>query len=203
MALSKKFLRFLFLSCCFCLSGCLTPIKNNAPTHYIFNSIPQTVVTKKTQPLTLLVRTPQANTTYNSTQMAYVSEKYQLAYFAKNRWAAPPTQMLLPLIIQTLQNTHAYQAIVTSYTNVKTNLILDTQLLQLQQEFTQTSSQVRLVMRAQLINLEKNRVVATQEFLILEPATANNPQAGVAATNRAVNKFLQELAIFCVKNLEN
>ena len=36
-----------------------------------------------------------------TTQMAYSTEAYQIAYFAKNEWAETPSQMIQPLIVKT------------------------------------------------------------------------------------------------------
>lgn len=181
------------------LTGCFGGAGETATT-YMINTVPSSVVKAKRSSSVLLVRMPQANTAYNTTQMAYMTNNYQLSYFVKNRWAATPPQMLLPLMVQTLQNTRAFRAVIPSTTTGNASLVLDTQLIQLQQEFSGQSSQIHLVMRAQLSNGNTQHIIATKEFNIVEPTTANNPYAGVAATNQAVSRFLQQLAVFCVRH---
>jgi len=181
------------------LAGCLTTVDSEISNNYLITSIPD-IKTTKTQPLILSVRTPQTNYAYNSTQMAYATEGYKINYFAKNSWAATPSQMLLPLMVQTLQNTQAFSAVIPQSVYGHTDLILDTQILQLQQDFTQQTGQLHLVIRAQLSNVNSQRILATQEFIVTEPIAKNNPSAGVTAANRATNKFLQQLAEFVITN---
>src|ERR1700722_1356039 len=55
---------------------------------------------------TLFVGMPQAIAPYDSTKMVYSQRRNELCYFAENRWVASPPQMMLPLIIQSVRNTH-------------------------------------------------------------------------------------------------
>lgn len=191
--------RLIILSLTLPLAGCFSTI-NTEPNNYTLSSVPS-VITKKRSSDVLLINLPQTNSAYDTVQMAYMKNQYQLSYFAKNCWASPPSQMLLPLMVQTLQNTHAFRAVVPQSVAGHVDLVLDTQLVQLQQEFFDKTSQIHLVMRAQLINVNTQHIVATKEFNIIETAMANNPYAGAVAANHAVNKFLQQLAIFCVNKI--
>lgn len=190
--------RLIILSLLLPLAGCFSTV-GTEPNNYTLSSAPS-VITKKSSSAVLLVNMPQTNSAYDTVQMAYMKNPYQLSYFAKNRWAATPSQMLLPLMVQTLQNTHAYRAVVPQSVIGHVDLVLDTQLVQLQQEFFGKTSQIHLVMRAQLININTQRIMATKEFNIIEATTANNPYAGVVAADRAVSKFLQQLALFCISH---
>lgn len=144
---------------------------------------------------------PESNAVYNTTDMAYTTEPYQVAYFANNGWAETPAKMLQPLIVQALQSTHYFKAIGTSIISTRYDMILTTQLLQLQQDFTNKNvrSQVHLVLRAQLINAATGRVIAARQFSAVEAAPTNNPYGGVIAANRAASVVMEELAAFCLR----
>lgn len=196
-------MRYLILSCIgFILSGCSLLFPPAAPKLYTFDVNPQPIRSSGMQ-VTLLVTAPHANGVYNTSQMVYSTKPYQIGYFAKNRWAATPPQMLQPLIIQTLQRTHRFSVIGTDSSARKYDYILNTQLLELQQDFINPqTSEVHLVLRAQLINVSSNnRVMATRQFTVVVPAPEPNPYGGVIATNLAVNDVLQQLARFCIDTL--
>lgn len=190
--------QLIILSLLLPLTGCFSTV-GTEPNNYTLSSAPS-VITKKRSSAVLSVNMPQANSAYDTVQMVYMKNPYQLSYFAKNQWATTPSQMLQPLIVQTLQNTYAFRAVVPQPVIGHVDLVLATQLAQLQQEFFGHASQIHLVMRAQLINVNTQRIMATKEFNIIEPTTANNPHAGVVAADRAVSKFLQQLAVFCISN---
>ena len=103
----------LLLLCTFSLTACLSPIKKIDKSTYTFSpsiAEPQhaSVIQK-----TLLINIPTTSAAYNTTQMVYSQQPYQLNYFAKNSWVDSPPQMLQPLLVQTLQHSfHAVCAIV-------------------------------------------------------------------------------------------
>lgn len=188
----------------FLLPGCslLSPIKAEPVTTYVINTIPDAVSSRSTSAATLLVASPETAPVYNTADMAYSTQPYQIAYFAKNRWAATPGQMLQPLIVRSLQKTHYFCAVITTSTRGHYNYLLNTQILELQQYFQgaaqgQTSC-VRLVIQAQVVNAANNQVIATKQFTATEFAPQNTPYGGVVAANKATAHLLNPLVNFCI-----
>jgi len=197
--------RYALLFICFIslLSGCtlFSPVKTTSETKYVLNANPKPVTKKSKHPLSLLVTPMTTTAMYNTSGMAYTMGHYELNYFSKNQWAEPPASMLQLLIVQTLQRTHYFNA-VNAFTSIgHDDVALNTQLIQLQQEFFSQSSIVHLVVRAQLVNLNTHQTIATQQFSIHEYAPQNTPYGGVVATNQASAKLLKQLAVFCLKML--
>jgi cholesterol transport system auxiliary component len=192
---------FLLLS----LSACslFSPVPGKTTNTYLLSAVPSaTNIKKNKSTLILLVAPVQSLPAYNTNAIAYTTKPYQLAYFANNHWAATPAQMLQPLIIQTLQNTHYFSAVISATVNSHYDRVLHTQLLQLQQDFTQHPSVIRLTLQAQLVNATTNQVIDTKEISITEPAIDNNPYSGVIAANKAVVSALQKLMGFCLANTQ-
>ncbi|MGC2520270.1 MAG: ABC-type transport auxiliary lipoprotein family protein, partial [Burkholderiales bacterium] len=148
--------------------------------------------------LVLLVSTPQARPGFDTAQIAYVRQAHELDYFAKSRWADTPSRMLAPLLAQALEQTRGFQSVVESASAVASDLRLDTELIRLQQDFATTPSQVRLTLRAQLVDVRGRRVIAAREFDEVESAPNENAYGGVIAANRALQRVLKQLADFCV-----
>lgn len=182
------------------LNGCgLKPVAYSATKTYTLNPAIPTITAKSGQ-LTLLVDTPKASQAFADTQMAYIDKPYQLAYFSYHEWAATPAQMLQPLLMQTIQNTGHFQAVITNANQARYDLVLNTRILNMQQVFLQKPSQFQLSIQAQLINNDSHRVIATQQFTIIEPAPTDSPYGGVIAANQATGKILQQLTHFCLMN---
>ena len=183
------------------LFGCLSPVQVEPSTTYVLSSKPHMAVKKSINKINLLVAPMDTATIYNTDQIAYTSHPYQVAYFAKSYWAAKPAKMLQSLIIQSLQDTHYFHAVNASPAMGKYDFILVTQLVQLQQDFLSQPSLLRLTVRAQLINARNNSIVATKQFSVIEPTVQNTPYGGVQAANKAVNKVLRQIGLFCMNTI--
>src|SRR3990167_2910530 len=185
------------------LAGCsLGPLHMEPETTYMIDTLPQHVTTRKPQGINILVMLPETAPAYNTTQMAYTIKPYQVAYFGKNRFAETHAQMLHPLIVQTLQKTNFFHAVIMLPTMGRYQFILNTRILQLQQNFTHRPPAVELIVLAQLSQVETNQVIATQLFSIHEPIIYRTPYGGVLAANHATEKLLRELALFCLKKIQ-
>jgi len=146
---------------------------------------------------TMLVATPEARPGYDSRRMVYTKRPHELEYFTQNQWVDSPARMLTPLLMQALEKSGKYRAVVSSRSLVAADLKLETEIIRLQHEFTTRPSQIHLTVRAQLTDIQGKRVLASREFNIVEPSTSEDPYGGVLATNRAVKTLLQQLAAFC------
>jgi len=196
-----KIVYVILLSCILMmLTACsiFKPVQDTPSSTFLLTASELNIPTAKPSQLTLLVGQPKAIQAYNTKRMAYVGKPYELAYFSENRWADTPVEMLQPLIVQAMQNTKHFRAVVAAPFVGRNDILLNTQLLQLQQEFLQHPSQVRLALRAQLIDSSKRTVIATKLFTIIVPAQQDTPYGGVVAANQAVAELLKQLTSFCV-----
>ncbi|MDX1698228.1 MAG: hypothetical protein R3308_08065, partial [Thiohalobacterales bacterium] len=74
---------------------------------------------------------------------------------------------------------------------------LDSELIHFHQDFTVRPSEVRITLRAQLVGLDNNRVIASRLIDLREAADSEDAYGGVQAANRASTRLLGELAQFC------
>jgi cholesterol transport system auxiliary component len=186
--------------CLVVLSGCalFSPVKVNT-TKNVLNAIPLDLPSENAHSATLLVMIPETAPVYATTQMAYTTRAYQIAYFGQNVWAETPSQMIQPLILKTLRNTHYFREILSPPHIGPHTFALRVEILELMQDFTSEPAMLRLTMRFYLIREETNQVIATNELSMREPMSERNPYAGVVAANEAMAKFLRELAKFVVE----
>ena len=148
---------------------------------------------------TLIVSATRAAAGFDSAQIVYRRQASEIEYFANHQWVEPPSQMLGPLIRRAVERTGAYRAVLQAPTGVAGQLRLDTELVRLQQEFFSSPSRVRLTLHAVLIDTTTRRVVAWRTSDASVPVARDDPRAGVAAAQQAVQQVMLDLAAFCAE----
>ena len=176
----------------------LTPEADNAST-YVLEASPAAGAPRPKRDLVLEVSVPRARPGFDTPQMAYTQRTNALEYFARNRWADTPARMLAPLLAQALDRSGAFRAVVQAPSLAAAELRLETELVRLQQDFSAKPSRVRFTLRAQLIDADARRVLASAEFDETEVAPSDDPYGGVIAANRALGRLLERLAQFCAE----
>lgn len=182
------------------LSSCsiFPPVKTDNYTSYVINTVPD-VTRQSSGHKTLYVSQVAANPFYDTNEMAYSTQPYQVDYFAKNKWSEPPAKMLRPLIIQSLQNTKHFHAVTSTTSSVSYDYILNVKLIELRQLFICKSSFVILKINAEIINARSGKIIASRRFVIRKSVRYLSPFGGVVAINKAVEEMLKELDHFCMK----
>ncbi|MEN9460474.1 MAG: hypothetical protein RIS84_494 [Pseudomonadota bacterium] len=197
-----RVLKTLFMIHCLSLSACsLIPSEDTPMAQYIFE-LP-TMPTGKARATTkiLQVAMPQATAGFDSQGMTYTRRPAQLERYNKSQWVDTPAHMLLPLLVRSLEASAQYQAVLSANTsNLAGEIRVDTEILQLQQEFiSQQASRVRVVLRVQIFDLVEHKVLATQVFELSETAPSEDAQGYVLATNQALSKWLPVFQAFVNK----
>ena len=182
------------------LAGCaLVPAADPPMTASLLDQVPADVPRRAATGATLLVLPPLARPAIDSTQMAYTLRPHHLAYFAQNQWAETPPQMLQPLLVRTLEATGAFRAVLTTSPTGSDTLALQTEIVDLVQDFSSEPPVLRFSLRARLAN--DSRALATKEITVRETMQQKTPYAGVVAANAAVAQALRQLAGFVLENV--
>jgi cholesterol transport system auxiliary component len=187
-------------------SGCsiLDPAASTAPVNFYALDLAGSKLAAAARPApqgapTLIVTPPRAAAGFGSQRIIYIRQAHQLEYFAFSEWIDTPARMLSPLILAAARNTGAFSAVVHAPTSASADLRLDTEVLQLQQEFFGEPSQVRFALRTDLVEEGSRRIIASREFVAVAPASPATPYGGVVAANQAVHSVLESLAAFCME----
>lgn len=185
------------------LSGCglSTPVQLNELRTYTLNSVqPTSQASRHKSSRTLLISLPIPDPGYASNAMIYEPIPFDLRHFADHQWAAPPAQMLMPLLAQAVSNQGYFKSVMTTPFVGVYNYRLDSRLIALNQSFLQPQSRVRLVMQETLTNNSTNQVIASQRFSMTVPAPGNDPYSGVVAANQAARVVTGQIARWVVKH---
>lgn len=189
-----------------CACSLLRPATAPATTFYSLSNTPQSAsvasqalptpaITAPKAP-TLLINPIHAAAGFDSPRIIYLREPNKLEYFALSQWVDPPARMLGPLLAAAIEKTGAFRAVVLMPGAASGELRLDTDIVRLQHEFQTRPSQVRLTLRATLVDDKTRRVLAWQAFEAIEPASSEDAYGGVLAANRAVQRVADQMAGF-------
>lgn len=184
----------LLLGACTGLSQPQVPSQNI----YVLEAQPAIKPVPARRNLVLALTPPRSRPGFDTAQIAYVQQPYELSYFVTARWAAAPARMLEPLLLQALEQTGGFRAVVQAAGAVPADVILDIELIRLQHNFDTRPSRVQLALRAQLIDVRGKRVLAARLFDESEKAGSDDVYGGVSAANRLVQRVLEQLSGFAV-----
>ncbi|MCC6611719.1 MAG: membrane integrity-associated transporter subunit PqiC [Burkholderiales bacterium] len=187
--------------CAALLGGCagMPSPQSEAPATFLLDARPAENPSRNQRDLVLAVGVPRARAGYDSPQIAFLSRPFELEYFAQSRWVDTPARMLAPLFTLALAHSGGFRTVVQAPSGVPADLRLDTELVRLQQDFRTHPSRVELSLRAQLVDLRSNRVLAEMQFDEAESAPSEDAYGGVIAANRALQRMLARLVDFCVE----
>ncbi len=190
----------LLLSACWTIIAC-SPIQNAISDQYKLETFSAKKKAVKQTSRSLLISQPDAIAGYQTEQMLYIDKPFELSNFAHSAWISSPANMLYPLITQSLQHSHYFYAVASGPNADKTDYRLDTQLIELQQNFLTKPSVVELVANVVLTHIEDNRVVSS--LIIRERVTCleDTPYGGVVAANRATSAFTARLTDFVIERV--
>ena len=183
------------------LGGCtLGPGERKAPNTYLLDpelSLNPAPGNSSVTPLgTLLVGAPRAQPGFDTVRMAYLLRPHEVSYYAFNQWADAPGRMLMRLLVQTMERTRLWSAVLQAPGPVLADYRLDCDNLVLEQEFFSKPSRVRLALRVQLIDVKRQSVMGTRDFELFEAAPGDDAYGGVIAANRAAATLLEQLAVW-------
>lgn len=190
------------VTACLAVAGCstlLSPPAKGIVEKSVLTEVPRDPPWRASREDTVLVFPPKTTPLYDTTQMAYSTRLHEIAYFSEREWGATPSQMLYPLVVRTLENTHAFRAVLTEPFSARYTYALRTEILELIQDFTSDSASLMLSLRFQLTDYGAKTVIATNEVSVRQPMSERNSYAGVMAANAATAEALQQMARYILE----
>lgn len=199
MTSSRAMIRTLTLTLVLFLSSCaLGPVETSAPRTYFLNpeiswknphGYGELIGTS-----ILLITQPKPQSGFDTARMAYLLRPYEINYFAFNQWADTPARMVQQIMVENIDKTGLWRAVLPAAGTAPAQYRLDSDNLILEQQFFSHPSRVRLSVRAQIIDTKRPAILATRYFEVLEVAPTEDAYGGVQAANHAAAKLLIELA---------
>ncbi len=195
-------MRVLMIMSCAALSAC-TLIKPPAAVtlqSYVLElpAAGRSANAARSQGAALVVAELRTRPGYDTPRMAYVKRNHTLDYYASSQWADTPARMLQPLLVNALESTGHYSAVLRAPAPVPAGLRLDAEIVRLEQVFTAKPSHMRISLRVLLIDTRKGQVLGQREFDTDVPTPSDDAYGGVRALNQVLAPLLKDVAAFCV-----
>ncbi|MFA5959553.1 MAG: hypothetical protein WC785_03480 [Tatlockia sp.] len=179
------------------LIGC-SAVKTPVSNQYKLTAYSQQQFAKSPIQRSILVTLPEAVAGYQTEEMLYMKKPFELTAFANNAWVDQPANMLFPLIVQSIQRSGYFYAVASSPHAELTDYRLDTQLIELQQNFLKNPSVISLVVKVVLTDMRDNHVIASRLISEHICSPSASPYGGVVAANRAAELFTAETTRFVI-----
>ncbi len=180
-----------------------SPVKVPVTNQYQLTDYSSKQFTKHPRPIALWVTAPESVAGYQTQQMLYINKPFERASFVKNAWVSPPAEMLFPLMVQSLQKTGFFYAVMSSSYSQGANYRLDTQLLSLEQNFLKKPSVLEFAAKVVLTRIIDNKVIASKVINLQVPCPSDTPYGGVVAANQAARQFTASTTAFVVSHIQN
>ena len=188
------------------LNACSLPGREQAPS-------PQTYVLQASQAvkasapaaarkcLSIRVSSPATAPGFTTSRMAYTEQADRLDYFAYHEWVDTPARMLAHLVAQGLDASGLFGAVLSGSPEISTDLRLDSELIRLLQVFADSGNTLALDIKVTLVDVKSRSLLRSKTFSYSQAVSKTNPEAGVAAANRASDAFLVDLLAFLEESI--
>ncbi len=145
-------------------------------------------------PHTLLLAHVDAVPTLRSPDLLYRRGGPVVHRYAFHRWVTTPAELLDQVLVETLAPRLPYAGVVLPEQGLPAGRALSLTLLRLEQDFEDDRhSQLRLAVRAELIDLDHDRILATRHFHYRVPTPEASPLGAARAAGQAVSRLLRDL----------
>ncbi len=180
------------------LSGCVNFGQNaDAPgvVYYVLNDAdPATVSTPvPADAPTLLVLDTTTGGFYDSDQLVFSRSAGTRGQYQFARWTERPGRRFAELLRARLDKLGRYQ-VAPAGGVVRGDLMLDTRLVEFYHDATREPGQVRLELRAELVDLKQRRLLGRHTFEQKVPLTTYDAAGAAQASNLAVSRVLDDLS---------
>ncbi|MCV2352266.1 ABC-type transport auxiliary lipoprotein family protein [Paucibacter sp. Y2R2-4] len=142
----------------------------------------------------LHINAAQSAAGYDSRRIIYLREPNRLDYYARHEWVDTPARMLAPLLLAAMEASGRYRVVMAAPSAALAEYSLDSEVIRLQQDFSQSPSQVLLVLRLSLMERQSRRVLVSRVFESRCAAASEDAAGGVNAAAVALTQILNELA---------
>ncbi len=193
-------MRTLLIASLSLLAAC-SAVKSPVEHQYQLTSFSSMRLAKAPNQSTLLVTPTEAVNGYQTEEMIYSTRQYALSNFTKNSWFSPPASMLYPLLIQSLQHSGYFYAVSSGAYISKTDYRLDSQLIEIKQNFIKKPSELDLKIKAVITRVADNQILSSHTFSQHVVCPHESPYGGVIAANQATQKLTRDIAHFVIRNV--
>ena len=178
----------------FLLSGCSTI---HAPmTEFRVNPTLKIITSDSTQCLDKSLKVAQSFSTSSimSRKMNYAQGLQKQFVYSESQWADSPNRTINEQIVKLIRDTKLFKSVLTSKSRSKSDLILEINIEDFMQYFSEDSSEsyAEATISLSLIESDTNSVIASKTFDSRVDAKSLDAHGGVEALNSALEDILAQ-----------
>ena len=143
-------------------------------------------------PVTLLLGSLMTSHLYREDRIVYGSGAEQLGTYEYQRWAEPPTEMILEVLLRQLRASGRYRAVYYRRSNMQGDFALRGRLYDFK-EITAGQMSARVTLELEMRDLKSGATVWAQYYTHDEPVSGKDMPNIVAALDRNVQKVVSEV----------
>lgn len=173
---------------CVCLGGCsATGMGGNTPATYQIIP-PDTRALRLTHwPVNLAVHMPGASRAID-TDRILVTKGERTTYLAEVAWSDRLPRLLHSCMSTALKDSGGFRAVLSAQDRLDSDYALSADISSFQIEVGEGKVTATVTLVARLVDGKTGKVLAIKEFSALVPVTADDPDSGVAALQKAFSQ---------------
>lgn len=180
------------------LAGCLNVGNGSTSPTVVYHVLKDPAPAVEAAPLradapTLLVLDTTTGSFYDTEQLVFSRAPGTRGQYQFARWTERPGKRFADLMRARLDRLGSYQ-VAAAGGYVRGDLLLDTELVELYHDAASEPGLLRLVLRAELVDLRQRRLVERRVFVQQVPLERYDAASAAQAADQAVGRTLDELA---------
>lgn len=180
------------------LSGCgpLIKLPGSGPAPMFYSLTPPALETVAApREATLLVEEPLALGGLGGDRIALTPARREMSFFAHARWRDRAPRLMLAALIETLEDSKAFKAVIREGAGLRSDYRLKLELRDFQAEYAGAGApRVHVRLYAMLIGQPRGDILATRQFDHAVPAGGTDMAAIVGAFDEALGGVLGDAA---------
>lgn len=179
------------------LGGCINVGGRSASPTVVYHVLKDPAPAAAAAPLregaaTLLVLDTTTGSFYDTEQLVFSRTPGTRGQYQFARWTERPGKRFADLMRARLDRVGSYQ-VAAAGGYVRGDLLLDTELVEFYHDAANAPGHLRLVLRAELVDLRQRRLVERRVFVQQVPLASYDAAGAAQAANQAVGRALDEL----------
>jgi cholesterol transport system auxiliary component len=145
-------------------------------------------------PHILLMTDTSAGAFYDTDGMAFSSKPGTRGYYQFARWTERSSKRFTDLLLSRLGREKIFTAVVQAGSNVRSDLLLTTEILDLYHDAAQPPGVVKMELRAEVVDLKTRTLLARKTFIQTIAVTSFDAEGAHKAFNEATTRTINEVA---------
>ena len=142
----------------------------------------------------LVLQTPQADASLNSTRIALQRSPMKVEYYARSSWTDRAPLMVQTLMIESFENSQRIVSVGRESVGLRADFVLRSELREFQAEyFDSVTPTAHVNITVKLVRMPTRDIIGSQAFKHRVPAAADRREDVIAAFDAALGRTLRHL----------